>query len=276
MYENIPEILKNDKKWVCSRSTRKMPLRADMLLMASSAPIGYFSYEDVCASVSDRSTWCTFEQALYNVEHRVCSHVGYVFDGNGIIGIDLDHCFEHGVLREEAMTIINRVGSYTEISKSGEGIHILVRGRLPFKGSNNRCGVEVYSSNRFFILTGNTVLYKDVIENQEAINWLIENYFKAERVSGATGERPYKPSLYQRKIRLVDSHLSITHPKIGQGCRNMTLLSYGGHLLSKGLSADEINKKIHDLNFKCCEPPLSVDEVDTIIKSVMKYNREVM
>ena len=276
MYENIPEILKQDKKWVCSRSTRKMPLRADMLLMASSAPVGYYSYEDVCASVSDRNTWCTFDQAVYNVEHRICSHVGYVFDGNGIIGIDLDHCFEHGVLREEAMRIINRVGSYTEISKSGEGIHILVKASLPFKGSNNRNGVEIYSSNRFFILTGNTVCYENVIENQEAVDWILEQYFQTERISRDDVVKPYKPSLYQPQIRLIDNKLSINHPKIEQGCRNMTLLSYGGVLLSKGLSFDEINKKMHELNAKSCEPPLSVDEVENIIKSVMKYNREVM
>lgn len=272
MYESIPEELKRQNKWVCARSNRKMPLRADMLLAASSAPYGYFNYEDICASVSDRNTWCSFEQAVQNVGYRICSHVGYVFDGNGVIGIDLDHCFEHGVLREEAMKIIKKIGSYTEISKSGEGIHILVKGRLPFRGSNNRHGVEVYGTNRFFILTGNTVGYSELVENQDGIDWLISEYFQTERVS-QEGTRVIRPSMYQRQIRLVDSKLSIHHPKIEQGARNCTLLSYGGVLLSKGMDKYDIGEKIRGLNAKCCKPPLSEEEVDNIIRSVMKYNR---
>lgn len=275
MYENIPDSIKNDVKWVCSRANRKMPLRADMLLMASSLPNGYVNYEEVCASVSNPATWCTFEQAMDCIENKVCSHIGYVFDGNGIIGVDLDHCFERGVLTDKALSVIRKFHSYTEISKSGEGIHILVRGKLPFQGSNNQNGVEVYSTARFFILTGRTVGYTDIIENQEAIDWLLSEHFQTIKKVGEGVTKPYKPSLFQTQIRLVDTKLSITVPKIKEGSRNCTLLSYAGVLRSKGMSDAKIIKKVHEMNAKNCVPPLSSEEVDNIIKSIMKYSKEV-
>lgn len=276
-YENIPDVLRSDNKWVCARSTSKLPLRADMLLTASLAPYGYIGYEDICASVQNRETWGTFEDALYNVNHNVCSYLGYVFDGNGVIGVDLDHCFDKGVLNEKSMEIINKFKSYTEISKSGEGIHILVRGKLPFTGSNNRDGVEVYSTGRFFILTGRCVGYHDVIENQEAIDWLIENHFtniKPVEYKGVV--KAFKPSLYQTTIRLVgDTRLRIERPTIKEGSRNCTLLSYAGVLRNRGLSDAQIAQKVNEMNKNKCVPPLSDDEVSLIMRSIMKYSNEV-
>jgi putative DNA primase/helicase len=44
--------------------------------------------------------------------------------------------------------------SYTELSATGTGLHIIVRGNVP----NRRKGeVEVYSSKRFFTVTGHVV-----------------------------------------------------------------------------------------------------------------------
>lgn len=276
-YENIPECLRGQDKWVCARSTRKMPLRADMLLMASFTPLGFVSYEDICASVDNPETWGSFEAAYNNIEQRLCSHIGYVFDGDGYIGIDLDHCFVDDMISDRSIEIVKRFGSYAEISKSGEGIHIICKGKLPFTGSNNRNGIEIYSTRRFFILTGNTVGYKDVVENQEAIDWLLETYFgdiRKEKTEDVA--KVYKPSLYQTNIRLVDNRLHINTPIIKQGVRNCTLLSYGGVLLCKGYSREKVIEKIREMNEKKCSPPLSNEEVDNIIKSVMKYNREVL
>ena len=275
MYENIPETLKKDNKWVCARDRRKMPLRADMLLTASLAPVGLVNYEDVCASVDNPETWGTFESAYDNVKNKLCSHIGYVFDGNGVIGVDLDHCFDDGVLNDKSLEVINKFKSYTEISKSGEGIHILVRGRLPFTGSNNRDGVEIYSTRRFFILTGRTIVYKEVVENQEAINWLLEKHFNSENVTSDKVMRPYHDALYKNNIRLVDSKLRISAPEIKQGSRNCTLLSYGGVLKAKGYSVDKIIEKVHEMNSLRCVPPLSNAELDNIIRSITKYAKEV-
>jgi putative DNA primase/helicase len=52
-----------------------------------------------------------------------------------------------------AETVIEGLDGYTELSPSGTGIHIIVRGELP--GSGNRKGpLEMYDKKRFFTVTG--------------------------------------------------------------------------------------------------------------------------
>lgn len=63
-----------------------------------------------------------------------------------------------------ASDIISHCGSYTEKSRSGRGVHILLKGSLPFKGRNNRAGVEIYRSGRYFIMTGKVIIYSEIIE----------------------------------------------------------------------------------------------------------------
>ncbi|MDO9068440.1 MAG: phage/plasmid primase, P4 family, partial [Deltaproteobacteria bacterium] len=48
----------------------------------------------------------------------------------------------------------NRLGSYTEISPSGRGVHVIARGKLP-DGSRRTGKVEMYDDHRFFTITGN-------------------------------------------------------------------------------------------------------------------------
>ena len=53
-----------------------------------------------------------------------------------------------------ALEIARYFDSYTELSATGTGLHIILRGNVP----NRRKGdVEVYSSKRFFTVTGHVV-----------------------------------------------------------------------------------------------------------------------
>ena len=49
---------------------------------------------------------------------------------------------------------IHSLQSYSEYSQSGNGIHIICKGRLPKTGRRKK-NVEMYSEGRFFIMTGN-------------------------------------------------------------------------------------------------------------------------
>jgi putative DNA primase/helicase len=63
--------------------------------------------------------------------------IGYVFSAEDpYTGIDLDKCRdpETGTIEEWAQEIIISLRSYTEISPSGRGVHIIVRGKLPPEG----------------------------------------------------------------------------------------------------------------------------------------------
>jgi hypothetical protein len=76
-------------------------------------------------------------------------------DRNGLVGVDLDDCRdpESGAIKPTALSIVNSLNSYTEISPSGRGLHILVRGALP-AGARRRGNVEMYAEGRYFTVTG--------------------------------------------------------------------------------------------------------------------------
>ena len=99
------------------------------------------------------------------------------FDTNDI-GIDIDDGYDEvGLISPLAADIIGKCKSYTEKSKSGRGFHILVKGDIPFKGKNNLAGVEIYKQSRFFIMTGDVLLYDKIVENQDAIDYIVQKYF---------------------------------------------------------------------------------------------------
>ena len=57
------------------------------------------------------------------------------------------------LLNNSAASIVESLGSYTEISTSGTGMHVLMTGELP--SDRNRSGnLEIYETARFFTVTG--------------------------------------------------------------------------------------------------------------------------
>jgi putative DNA primase/helicase len=54
-----------------------------------------------------------------------------------------------------AEEIVRYFDSYTELSPSGTGIHILVKAKAP--ASMKRSGLEMYSTERYLTMTGHAV-----------------------------------------------------------------------------------------------------------------------
>lgn len=259
-YSNIPDELRRLDNWVCSYDCKKIPMRA---------------YEPIAASSTDPATWSDFETALSSVESGYYDYLGFVFSDNGYIGIDIDCGYdEDGFLTPLAIDIIERCKSYTEKSKSGRGVHIIVKGDLPFKGKNNLAGVEIYKTARFFILTGDIVLYHEIEENQDALNYIVCNYFKEERENGDSDDKPriYAPSwndpVTNGKIRLRPSY-----PTIKNGNRNLSLTSLAGSLHNQGYSKKQIYEELRIANKTACKPPLSDSELQSICNSISRYRR---
>ncbi|KTG30225.1 phage NrS-1 polymerase family protein, partial [Haloferax profundi] len=61
-----------------------------------------------------------------------------------------------GDVDDDAQDIIDRLDSYTEVSPSGTGYHVLIKGELP-NGRNRRGHIELYDTARFFTVTGDRV-----------------------------------------------------------------------------------------------------------------------
>lgn len=116
------------------------------------------------ASSTRPSTWGTFEDAVEaylslvelapDPERGPLAGIGGVLTAEaGITCIDLDRVIDpSGTLDARAETIVERCDSWAEVSPSGTGLHIFVRGAVPraLKGEQ----IEVYSDARYICVTG--------------------------------------------------------------------------------------------------------------------------
>ena len=106
----------------------------------------------------------TFNTALHYADQLNFNGVGFTFDGNGIVGIDIDDCFIDGKFTDEAAKLINQFkDTYIEYSQSGKGIHIFIfdndvkNGYRITDGQHRKGDYEIYEINRYFAITGNRV-----------------------------------------------------------------------------------------------------------------------
>ena len=260
-YSGIPYELRELKQWVCANESSKVPMQATCLRPASS---------------TNPDTWASFEDALWAVEHGYYDYLGFVFNDNGIVGIDIDDGYTAvGLMTELATDILCNCNSYTERSKSGRGFHIFVKGDIPFKGKNNLAGVEMYKTARFFIMTGDALLGRLEMEpDQGALDYIVEKYFPETRESKTTTVTPriYNPEWECpkgcRRVR-VKPH----YPVIPDGCRNICLTSLAGMMHSIGYTKGHIYRELQYANSTACNPPLPDSELKTICNSVTRYRR---
>lgn len=259
-YYNIPKELTKLDQWVCALDGSKAPMQAFDLLPASS---------------TNPSTWSSFETAMEAVYLERYDNVGFVFNDNGIVGIDIDDGYDQeGFLTPLASDIIGICKSYTERSRSGRGVHILLKGDLPFKGKNNRNGVEIYKTARYFIMTGDVLLYDEIIANQDAIDYIVDKYFPEMR---ERGNKCFTPKIYtpnwDNPIEDGKIKLRPNYPPITPGSRNICLTSLAGMLHSQGYSTQAIYDELTYCNAIACKPMLPDSEVMAIVNSVTKYER---
>lgn len=158
MLENIPNELRLLKNWVVadmSLNDKGLPKKTPLNPRTGQA-----------ALVNDPTTWGTFEEAMKTGSKTI----GFVLsEQDDYCIIDLDNKPSNPATPEQLQRhskIIEAFKSYTEISVSGTGVHIVIKGKIA-KGKH-RDHVEVYSQLRYMIFTGN-VLNPFPIEERQAI-----------------------------------------------------------------------------------------------------------
>lgn len=256
-YDKLPPELTELPQWVCVWNGSKIPMQAR---------------EKKAASSVMPETWAVFDDARVAVDAGVYDGLGFVFN-NGIIGIDIDAGFdEDGFLSALSIDVMSQCQSYTEKSRSGRGIHVLVKGRLPFRGRNNGSGVEIYQSSRYFIMTGDVLIFPEIIENQKAIDYIIETYFpEVEGDTGCSSRRIYSPTYPKPTDGVIP--LRPTYPPIVEGGRNNAMASLAGQLHNLGYSKKDIYRELCFANEQACVPPLPERDLQTIVNSITKYRR---
>jgi hypothetical protein len=182
--QNIPLSMRKRRQWIVWRYQRRGDKWSKLPYMAGS---------DRPAKTNDKSTWRDLDFCLEQYRAGKADGIGYVFaEGDGLAGIDLDHCFDGHEPRPEAKAIIAQFDglAYFEKSVGGDGGHLIVKGEMARsgKGSGDLNWIEGYdyASPRYFTFSGHRwegTSAEEPQEAQEALNWLHENYLKkAEKV----------------------------------------------------------------------------------------------
>lgn len=142
------------------------------------------------ASTTNAATWSDFEtvEETFNSSDYF-DGIGFVFTDSNIVGIDIDNKddelkeylknpygdFENNSIAE----FIRLTDSYAEISPSGNGIHIYMKGSKP-EGNNKVDDYEMYDTRRFFTVTGNRIsIHSNLTDNDDlgVLDYLHDKYF---------------------------------------------------------------------------------------------------
>lgn len=130
------------------------------------------------AKSNDTETWTYF----HNV--RNAEFLAFFFNRN-YTGLDFDNVIHSGKVDDWVLKgFVEPISSYTEVSISGNGLHIILKDPKP-NGLGSRLllkdghSIEIYDSLRFFLLTGN--VYEDYkeIKTLDQISFF-SDYIKAE------------------------------------------------------------------------------------------------
>jgi len=144
------------------------------------------------AKSNSPTTWGPIEKVRKAVESGAYPGLGFVlWTTDPYCFIDLDKCRdpETGVITSQAVAIMRRFpGTYMEVSPSGTGIKILIRGKLDGGGrvkpmSENGQKVEIYDT-KYTTLTGHLAgdTVRVITDHQDALEALCGELFDVEGV----------------------------------------------------------------------------------------------
>ena len=149
------------------------------------------------ASSTNPATWASFESAAAAYADVGYSGLGFVFsEHDPYTGVDLDHCITDGQMDPERREWLLDLDSYSEMSPSGTGVHVIVRARKPGdRCKNTGLGVEMYDGDRFFTFTGDRVngTTKLIYGRQDVINALYREWFGDPEPEMSTGGAAAQP-----------------------------------------------------------------------------------
>jgi hypothetical protein len=116
-------------------------------------------------SSTNPASWATYKQALNAATRYNLDGIGFALTADDpFTVIDLDACRDPdtGELEPWAWEIVRRLNTYTEISPSGTGVHIVLKAALPVAG-RRKGRIEAYHSGRYVTITGDALDGYDVI-----------------------------------------------------------------------------------------------------------------
>lgn len=135
------------------------------------------------ASSTNPDTWNSLEVCYQALQGGNYNGIGLVLTGvKDVVFVDLDHCLINGEPNEFARSVLQLFpNTYSEVSQSGAGLHILVRGAIPH--AIKKPEIELYSTGRYVACTFDSFNGSQSIQNGgQALQDLYQRYTpKAKR-----------------------------------------------------------------------------------------------
>jgi hypothetical protein len=177
MREAINELSERDQ-WVCWRYETRNGKQTKMPRQPDGGE----------AKSNDPTTWTSYDACLKSAGRF--SGIGYVFSADDpYVGIDFDACLNpDGTAAAWAAPWLAMLGSYSEVSPSGNGVKVFVRGKLPERCKHKividappingkEPAIEVYDQKRYFAVTGEVWQERyEITDQQVALDILLTHF----------------------------------------------------------------------------------------------------
>ncbi len=189
--ENIPQPLKNEKRWTVWKSVD----RHDGKKPGKVPCYNHYNeqtgdYEERPANIHNPNHLMTFDEAykMLAAKKSPFSGMQYALDFNKelededrLIGVDLDDVLTpEGDIKPEILDIIRMFNSYTEFSPSRAGIRIFCYGKFSLNAGVKSGNFEIYQCDKLLTVTGDRIITtpETINEAQAAIDAFREKHFK--------------------------------------------------------------------------------------------------
>ena len=190
---NAPAELRAERRWVCWRREERDGKATKLPVDAKSGRM---------AKTTDPATWAAFEEAVAAVTRWRCDGVGFVFGPDrAYTGLDLDHVLVDGALDPKYRWVVDEAGTYTEVSPSGDGLHLIFRGGKPDRAGRSRRSqpggrvVEMYDRERYFTVTGDVFEgHGEIAENPAVVKRAYRTWIEPEGPRGQQALAAARPT----------------------------------------------------------------------------------
>jgi len=172
-YENIPQLMRECKQWMLA-GPDKNPVAVNLGDLST--------YR---GSKNNPDQWLSFGDACYFADEFALEIAFVTLPTDPFTIIDLDHK-DGKVYDADAMDLKTGLyqqacaETYTELSRSGKGVHIVVNGKLAHDFNAQSAGIECYGNKGFVIITGSQVSQTNTIAaKQDWLDYLVTKYPRA-------------------------------------------------------------------------------------------------
>lgn len=215
----IPDELTAKKQWVCWRAEERE---------GKTTKVPYCPTTEARASSTDPATWVSYKRALMSAEDF--DGIGFVLNGQGLIGIDLDKCVSEGLVEPWAQAILDRwPDTYAEVTPSGTGLRMWLRGSLPESSRKRKGRFEIYDTARYLTVTGQRLPGRPVTitEAGETLIELLAEMFPPKQTTKEPA-RTVSEQLQWSERELLDKAFSAQNGAAVESLWNGDISGHGG------------------------------------------------